>query len=261
MQLSLLLKDRLRRGGRSSPEKPVTSTPADEDLAALNSKGPILIVSPHLDDAVFSCSGIIRSVTNPIVHTVFAGDAPLDQPLSHWDQACGFMYGTNVMEERRNEDRTASNRLSATTSWNQQLQEQYRTGDIDHVAVTNELLRTIEKIRPVAVMSPLGLQHTDHLALASILWTIVGEQFPDIAWYLYADKPYADRRPTLVRQRLVELRDKGLHVREVKLPWRLKRGDIGAIRSYASQLKGLQISAFRLVLPHHRIWRVVTSRP
>jgi hypothetical protein len=48
---------------------------------------------------------------------------------------------------------------------------------------------------------------------------IIGDQrFPDIAWYVYADKPYADRRRTLVRQRLIELQSEGLRVREVRLP-------------------------------------------
>jgi hypothetical protein len=93
------------------------------------------------------------------------------------------------------------------------------------------------------------------------MWTIIGDQrFPDIAWYVYADKPYADRRRTLVRQRLIELQSEGLRVREVRLLWRLKRGDLGAVRSHASQLKGLRISALRLVLPHQRVWRVVPGQ-
>jgi len=141
------------------------------------------------------------------------------------------------------------------------MQEGYRPGELDPEAVASDLSKQIEDIDPAVVLFPLGLQHTDHFAVASAMWTIMSDQqFPDIAWYVYADKPYADRRPTLVRQRLVELESAGLHVREVRLPWRLKRGDLGAIRSYASQLKGLRISALRLVLPHQRIWRVVPGQ-
>jgi LmbE family N-acetylglucosaminyl deacetylase len=246
---------------RSSRNEPATSTPLHEDLRMLCSKGQLLVVSPHLDDAFFSCSGVIKGVHNPVVHTVFAGDAPTDQPLSQWDRDCGFSDGANVMEHRRNEERAAANRLHATATWDELLQEGYRPGELDPVAVARNLSRTIRDLNPVSVLFPLGLRHTDHLAVAAAMWSIIGdEQFPDIAWFIYAEKPYADHRPTTVRQRMTELQSDGLHVREVRLPWRLRRGDYGAIRCYPTQLKGIRMSALRIVLFNQRVWRVVPKQ-
>ena len=145
------------RWDRSSGNEPATSTALHEDLLALSSKAQLPIVSPHLDDAVFSCSGVIKGAHNPVVHTLFAGDAPADQPLSQWDQDCGFSDGANVMEQRRNEERTAASRLRASATWDQHLQEGYRPGELDHVAVARALSRTIEDIDPAVVLFPLGL--------------------------------------------------------------------------------------------------------
>jgi LmbE family N-acetylglucosaminyl deacetylase len=248
-------QDRALRNARA------TSAASHEDLLTLCSEGQLLVVSPHLDDAFFSCSGIIKGVHNPVVHTVFAGDAPIDQPLSQWDRDCGFSDGAKVMEHRQKEERDAADRLHATATWDKLLQEGYRPGELDPFAVASNLSRTIGDVNPVSVLFPLGLKHTDHLAVASAMWTIIGDQtFPEIAWYLYAEKPYADHRPTTVRRRLIELESEGHHVRSVRLPWRLRRGDYGAIRCYPTQLKGLRMSALRIVLLHQRIWRVVPGQ-
>jgi hypothetical protein len=87
---------------------------------------------------------------------MFAGDAPADQPLSQWDRDCGFSDGANVMEQRRNEERTAANRLRASATWDQHLQEGYRPDELD-LAVARALSRTIEDIDPAVVLFPLGL--------------------------------------------------------------------------------------------------------
>ena len=230
----------------------------NEDLEALLFKGPLLVISPHLDDAVFSCSGVIKGANRSVVHTVFAGDAPPDRPLLQWDLDCGFVAGDPVMDLRRGEDGVATSRLGATATWDLELQEGYRTGDADSGVVELALRRAIEDSGPAAVLIPLGLQHTDHLAVAAAGATLIVENRPsDLAWFVYAEKPYADRHPGLVRERLGELEAAGLRFRRVELPWRLKRGDLGAVRSYRSQLKGLRISARRLTLRHERVWRVL----
>ena len=230
----------------------------NEDLQTLLSDAPILIISPHLDDAVFSCSGIIRGVHRPVVHTVFAGDAPTGRPLLQWDRDCGFGEGDDVMEVRRGEERVATGRLGAAATWDLELQEGYRPNEVDSDAVVLALAKAIERSRASVVLAPLGLEHTDHIAVATATRSLMGdERSSRIAWFVYADKPYADRRRTLVRRRLSELESFGLRVRPVNIPWRLKRGDLGAVRCYASQLKGLRMSAFRLTLLNQRLWRVL----
>lgn len=247
----------LRRGRRPFSDR-VEAPPVDADLQALLSEGQLLVISPHLDDAVFSCSSIIKGAHHAVVHTVFAGDAPSDRPLLQWDRDCGFREGDNVMDHRRSEERIAAGQLGATVTWDLELQEGYRPGDLDSDAVVLAISNAIEKCRPAAVLFPLGLVHTDHVAVAAATMLHIGDRrFADIAWFAYADKPYADRRRALVRRRLSELESAGLYVRKVGLPWRVKRGDLGAVRSYASQLKGLRTSALRLALRHERVWRVL----
>src|SRR2546425_11691806 len=53
----------------------------------------VLVLSPHLDDAVFSCGGLLAELQDPRVATVFAGFPPPDLPLQDWDAACGFRSG------------------------------------------------------------------------------------------------------------------------------------------------------------------------
>jgi len=75
------------RWDRSAGRESASSTAQHEDLLPLTSNGQLLIVSPHLDDAVFSCSGVIKSARNPFVHTVFVGDAPAE--LDHLGPGVG----------------------------------------------------------------------------------------------------------------------------------------------------------------------------
>lgn len=66
---------------------------------------PVLLLSPHLDDALFSAAEIIRR-GNTEVWTVFAGDP--DEPVrTSWDQAVGFEDSHAHLAARRTEDTAA----------------------------------------------------------------------------------------------------------------------------------------------------------
>src|SRR5919106_5159209 len=68
--------------------------------------GRVLVVSPHLDDAVFGCGELLAACPGSIVTTVFAG-APKHSELTEWDAAAGFRAGQDVMAARREEDQQA----------------------------------------------------------------------------------------------------------------------------------------------------------
>ena len=83
--------------------------------------GARFLLSPHLDDAVLSCGGLIARWINRgydvTVLTIFAGDpppgplSPFAQELhSRWDQADG------AVASRRAEDRIACGRLGASVA-------------------------------------------------------------------------------------------------------------------------------------------------
>jgi LmbE family N-acetylglucosaminyl deacetylase len=81
-----------------------------------------IYISPHFDDAVLSCGGLIYEQDRqglPVeIWTICAGDPP-PGPLSPLAQVCHFQWGTQTAEEtvtlRREEDRAAAAILGAQT--------------------------------------------------------------------------------------------------------------------------------------------------
>lgn len=66
---------------------------------------PVLLLSPHLDDALFSASELVRR-GRPDVWTVFAGE-PEPAVVTEWDRACGFVDSRDALSTRRREDAAA----------------------------------------------------------------------------------------------------------------------------------------------------------
>ena len=109
------------RGGVSLPTAPYL-WPLPAGFIGYNPyMGARFLLSPHLDDAVLSCGGLIARWINRgydvTVLTIFAGDpppgplSPFAQELhSQWDQADG------AVASRRAEDRIACGRLGASVA-------------------------------------------------------------------------------------------------------------------------------------------------
>ena len=68
--------------------------------------GALLVVSPHLDDAVLSCSALLDRAEPIDVLTVFTG-APDPPVRASWDKLTGFEDSAQSMAARREEDRVA----------------------------------------------------------------------------------------------------------------------------------------------------------
>jgi LmbE family N-acetylglucosaminyl deacetylase len=68
--------------------------------------GALLVVSPHLDDAVFSCAAILGRGEPVEVLTVFAGE-PQPPRQGWWDEVCGFASSAESVPARRLEDERA----------------------------------------------------------------------------------------------------------------------------------------------------------
>ena len=57
----------------------------------------IVVVSPHLDDAVLGCSYLLAAHPGATVVTVFAGRPPeYPSPMERWDAICGFVEGDDI---------------------------------------------------------------------------------------------------------------------------------------------------------------------
>ena len=81
----------------------------------------MLVVSPHLDDAVFSLGATMahaaRAGARVEVVTVFAGDPESTRTASGWDQRAGFATEGEAASARRSEDREACRIVGAEPTW------------------------------------------------------------------------------------------------------------------------------------------------
>lgn len=201
-------------------------------------KRPILVLSPHLDDAVFTCGRLLASVPAPTVATIFAGRPPPDLPLTEWDRASGFRTGDDVVGARREEDRAALGLLGAIPLWLDFRDRQYGPPPAPE-AIADRLDGVIRERHPGSVFFPLGLFHSDHQVTyeaALLLMT----RLPEFDWVAYEDRLYR-RLPGICDEKIEHLRRIGLAPRQVRFsevaaaPVRKSR----AVAQYRSQLRAL----------------------
>lgn len=165
-----------------------------------------LFVSPHLDDAVFSCGEVITSSVRPTVATLFAGGPPAGAPLTPWDADAGFRAGEDVIGIRREEDREAMAALGAHPLWLDFRDDQY--GDqVEPAALVEALAGVLAQGAFGAIYLPLGLFHADH-ARASDAALEVMRRHSGLPCRAYADALYR-RIPGLVERRIEALRARG----------------------------------------------------
>ena len=87
--------------------------------------GATLVVSPHLDDAVFGCGDVLADNPGSRVITIFSGRPTGYAVPTEWDRAGGFEPGQDVVSLRRREDRDALSLLRARPVWLPFLDRQY----------------------------------------------------------------------------------------------------------------------------------------
>jgi len=204
---------------RSSPE---TTTPARirDDSFPMRGWGlpeageldRVVIVSPHLDDAVLSCARFLAVHPGVTVVTVFAGNPdayPTPQRL--WDAQSGFAPDADVMEARRGEDRAALALLDATPLHLEFVEHTYRQGDqpVAPEVLAPDLVATLRGLDPTLVIAPFGLANPDHDVTHRACMLARDDLGDGVAWWLYEDNGYkhipgmlAWRVSTLFRRRL-----------------------------------------------------------
>jgi LmbE family N-acetylglucosaminyl deacetylase len=164
------------------------------------SKAPhprVVVLSPHLDDAVLSCAG--RIGPHATVVTMFAGVPGPDQAPSAWDRACGAESARELMLRRRGEDADAVGALGGRTRHLDFLELAYRArppqGRALLLAVLEEAAGADEVWFPAAVGG-----HLDHLILREVLARATRE-LTACAMRMYADYPYVNHLVAGARRR------------------------------------------------------------
>jgi LmbE family N-acetylglucosaminyl deacetylase len=223
----------------------------------------MLVVSPHLDDAVFACGALLASCPECTVVTVFAGLPADRRQITDWDARCGFANAGEAIAARRREDETALAALGAQPVWLGFRDSQY--GDTPTPqGVGAELRRILRRRTEAPLLLPLGLFHSDHLlAHEASLFAAAGlAEMPLLA---YEDAPYRGMKGMLHR-RLCELAQRRITatptdplslLQPTRSPADSREALVRkrvAVAAYASQLRGFGEGGYDDLWRPERFW-------
>ena len=152
----------------------------------------VVILSPHLDDAVLGCGRFMAVHPGVTVVTLYAGAPPsYPDPMTHWDTISGFVTGDDVLAIRRDEDAAALAEVGASPVWLDVVEHQYldRPDWIGAEQTVDRLEAAVRALDPTAVFAPFGLANPDHGATHDAAMA-VRDRYPDPAWFCYEDSGY-----------------------------------------------------------------------
>lgn len=204
-------------------------------------QGRVVVVSPHLDDGVFSLgatiAGAARAGARVEVLTVFGCDPESDAPANGWDSRGGFTTEGEAATARRAEDAEACRLVGAEPHWLSFRGGGY-TVEKDSDAIFAALTERISGANVVLVPG-FPLRNEDHAWLARLF----AERNPAPASRRghYVELPYA-----YVARKELGLPSTEWERQPVALADRLSKR--GALLAYASQLRMLSLGARRLNL-------------
>lgn len=131
-------------------------------------EGPVAVLSPHLDDGIFSLGAAIAAARGEVrVVTVLAGDPQSELPAGTWDAGAGFRTAGEAAQARRAEDNRACRDLGARPVWLPFADHQYPRGGSD-----DEIWAELEDALAgtAAVLAPgFPLMHGDHAWLEALV--------------------------------------------------------------------------------------------
>ena len=194
---------------------------------AVQGDAPLLVISPHLDDAVLSLRHSLAGRPGSVVATVCTQVPDGSEVLSSWDAVCGFGSSQQAMLARIEEDFAALGFLGQSY------------GDLDEDAVTSALEVLLTECSDLPAVGPFGILHKDHLLIGTAFRTAATRVGRSAVW-LYEDVPYRKEQSAFDRRRSRQrVRREG---------WWLERANIGrsdpavaelALQAYKSQLPRL----------------------
>ncbi len=181
--------------------------------------GPILVLSPHLDDAALSCGALLERAEPITVYDVFT-QRPEPEQLTDWDTRCGFTGSNEAMDARWAEEYEAFDGSPHVFAAVDLLDGQYCTGPrdprdaervtkaIDSWLAANRSAASVTIAMPVGAGTPLGVSTSfprrwrarragtfafsnspDHLWVRDTALEHLRER-ADVAVWLYEEYPY-----------------------------------------------------------------------
>jgi len=229
------------------------ATPADMRDWGLVTPGEldrIVIVSPHLDDAVLGCSYLMAAHPGVTVVTVFAGRPDeYPSPMERWDSICGFVEGDEVHGARRAEDAAALAVFDARPVWLDYVEHSYleRSEWVRPPDVVDGLERALRDRDPTAVFVPFGLGNPDHdcthdacMLVRDRMSPMSGTEPSGPSWFCYEDTGYK-HIPGLLAWRVSKLLRAGAWPTPAAVPVDVDHErKMSAYACYPSQIRALE---------------------
>ena len=232
---------------------PLARLKRTDPVTTAQNRASLVLISPHLDDAVLSCSQVLLAHPGTTVITVFAGRPP-DGRWSSWDEKC-FLPGQDPMTVLQEEDRQALGVLGALPVHLTFLDDAYGPNyQIEQIA--EAIAGQLDALAPQSVLVPLGIQHVDHVTTHRALVPLIRAR-PHIRWIIYEELPYRIEFPEHCQAQMRGIQEVGLQLSELALARsRSRRSKRRAIQTYESQCRALGKRRIRLALHDEKYWQV-----
>lgn len=217
--------------------------------SAGGSERPVLVLSPHFDDAVLSCGAWLSERPGSIVATVCSGRPGPNVAPHQWDGTSGFPSGDAAATVRQAEDVAALAVLGARQHGLGFLDGEYRrmTGRCHEDssirgpfkdALAEMICELVDALRPELVLCPMGLLHQDHIATSEAAWSALRAR-PTSHLLAYLDLPSALTDPAWLEEAEERLQSSGLHATDYPVETHVTELKEKAVACYTSQLEQL----------------------
>lgn len=226
----------------------------------------LVVISPHLDDAVLGCGALLATHPGATVVTVFTGGPAVSpDPPTSWDALAGFSAGDDVLGTRKREDAAALAAVGAAPLWLDHFEHQYldRSEWVGADAVVDSLEVAVRTCAPTMVLMPFGLANPDHDVTHQAA-LVVRERIPEPAWFCYEDTGYK-HIPGMLAWRVAQLFRRSLWPTPVAVAIDAGRdAKAAAVSCYRSQLLALEADwqlGRKLAASPEQFWRLAPPPP
>ncbi|OZI43606.1 hypothetical protein CEK29_10680 [Bordetella genomosp. 5] len=214
----------------------------------------VVVISPHYDDALFSCGAALSGFPGATVLTVYSAVPPAGTPPTDWDGRCGFLDPQQAMAVRRAEDGRALALLQAQGRALDMLDPRYG-GAGAAPRLRGVLAAALTLLRPQLVLLPLGLAHADQGDVGDAVLAVM-PLFAGVQWLAYEELIHRDE-PGRMQARLSMLQQRRVSATPTICGGQDHALKQRALAECASQLRGLDASELggTSVQPE-RFWRL-----
>lgn len=217
--------------------------------------GDVLFLSPHFDDAVLSCGGILAALPKDQTWLVTVFTSAAQTNFSPLASLLHQQWGgdAQIYAHRQAEDTCAANHLGVRAIWLGLSEVIYRDATLNSIngifsadltaadipcldAVREQLIRLIQDRPGCTVFAPLGLgYHRDHVIVHAAARDVERHFGDAVQFFYYEDFPYA--KDSGIKRRLKEI---GVKLRPTAMEIDATLNDrIETIKLYRSQVNAL----------------------